>query len=73
MNLGALFSSADMASTLIPEWILLLGIVAMIIVPNLGNATFRLPIPGKAWRIPYFIGGKIQPGKNVVYGRVKKC
>ena len=58
MNLGALFSSTDMASTLMPEWILLLGIIAMIIVPNLGNATFRLPIPGKAWRVPYFIGGK---------------
>ncbi|MDG1524678.1 MAG: hypothetical protein P8Q90_01220, partial [Candidatus Thalassarchaeaceae archaeon] len=58
MNLGVLFSSTDMASTLMPEWILLLGIIAMIIVPNLGNATFRLPIPGKAWRVPYFIGGK---------------
>ena len=41
MNLGALFSSTDMASTLIPETILLFGIIAMIIVPNLGNATFR--------------------------------
>ena len=46
MNVGTLFSGPDMASTLMPEWILLLGIVAMFLVPNLGNATFRLPIPG---------------------------
>ena len=58
MNVGTLFSGPDMASTLMPEWILLLGIVAMFLVPNLGNATFRLPIPGTSIRIPYFIGGK---------------
>ena len=58
MNVGTLFSGPDMATTLMPEWILLLGIVAMILVPNLGNATFRLPIPGTSIRIPYLIGGK---------------
>ena len=58
MNLGNLFAGPDMASRLMPEWILVLGIVAMLVVPNIGNATFRLPIPGKSWRIPYFIGGK---------------
>jgi proton-translocating NADH-quinone oxidoreductase chain N len=58
MNLGNLFSGPDMASRLMPEWILVIGIIAMILVPNLGNATFRLPIPGKSWRVPYFIGGK---------------
>ena len=58
MNLGALFSGSDMASTLMPEWILIVGIIALILVPNLGNATFRLPIPGKSIRIPYFLGGK---------------
>ena len=58
MNLGNLFAGPDMASRLMPEWILVLGIIAMLVVPNIGNATFRLPIPGKSWRIPYFIGGK---------------
>ena len=58
MNLGTLFSGPDMASTLMPEWILVTGIIAMILVPNLGDATFRLPIPGKSIRIPYLIGGK---------------
>ena len=58
MNLGTLFSGPDMASTLMPEWILIAGIVAMILIPNLGDATFRLPIPGKSIRIPYLIGGK---------------
>ena len=58
MNLGTLFSGPDMATTLMPEWILLVGIVAMFLVPNLGNATFRLPIPGTSIRIPYLIGGQ---------------
>jgi NADH-quinone oxidoreductase subunit N len=47
-----------MASALMPEWILILGIVAMILIPNLGNGTFRLPIPGTSIRVPYFLGGK---------------
>ncbi|MDP6899694.1 MAG: NADH-quinone oxidoreductase subunit N [Candidatus Thalassarchaeaceae archaeon] len=58
MNLGTLFSGPDMTSALMPEWILLLGIIAMFVVPNLGDGTFRLPIPGKSIRVPYFIGGK---------------
>ena len=58
MNLGNLFAGPDMASRLMPEWIMILGIIAMLVVPNIGNATFRLPIPGKSWRIPYLIGGK---------------
>ena len=37
MNLGNLFSGPDMASRLMPEWILVLGIIAMILVPNLGK------------------------------------
>jgi len=58
MSLGTLFSGPEMASALMPEWILLLGIVAMFIIPNLGDATFRLPIPGKSIRIPILFGGK---------------
>jgi len=58
MNLGTLFSGPDMATILMPEWILIFGLIAMIIVPNLGNATFRLPIPNTSIRIPYLLGGK---------------
>jgi len=46
-----------MATMLMPEWILVLGIAALILVPNLGNGTFRLPIPGQSIRIPYLLGG----------------
>ena len=58
MNLGNLFSGPDMASRLMPEWILIFGIIAIIVVPNTRYVTFRLPIPGKSWRIPNFFGGK---------------
>ena len=58
MNLGVLFSGPDLAAALMPEWILLIGIVAMIVIPNLGNGTFRLPIPGYSIRVPYLLGGK---------------
>jgi len=58
VSLGTLFSGPEMASALMPEWILLLGIVAMAIVPNLGDGSFRLPIPGTSIRIPFLFGGK---------------
>jgi NADH-quinone oxidoreductase subunit N len=58
MSLGTLFSGPDMAAALMPEWILLFGIVAMAIVPNLGDGTFRLPIPGTSIRLPILFGGK---------------
>ncbi len=61
MSLGTLFSGPEMASALMPEWILLLGIVAMAIVPNLGDGTFRLPIPGTSIRIPLLFGGNRLP------------
>ena len=38
MNLGNLFAGPDMASRLMPEWIMILGIIAMLVVPNIGNA-----------------------------------
>ena len=52
MNLGNLFAGPDMASRLMPEWIMILGIIAMLVVPNIGNATFRLPIPGSHGAFP---------------------
>ena len=40
---------------LLPELVLTLGLAAIIIVPNLGDAKFRIPLT--SYRIPVFIGG----------------
>ena len=40
---------------IIPELLLLLGIVSLIILPNLGEARFRIPLTST--RVPVFIGG----------------
>jgi len=41
---------------LLPEMALVLGIILAIFVPNIGNATFRIPLT--RIRVPIFIGGK---------------
>ena len=46
------------AKVLLPEFTLVVGMVLMMLVPNLGDATFRLPIPNTNVRLPYFLGGK---------------
>ena len=51
-----LFSSSTTVSVLMPEFVLLLGIIALIVVPNLGRGTFRLPLT--TIRIPWFFGGQ---------------
>ena len=48
----ALFSDPQTASALLPEFTLIVGIVLMILVPNLGKGTFRVPIPNTNIRIP---------------------
>jgi len=45
----------DTALLLLPEILMLLGIVAMILIPNLGDATMRIPLTRT--RVPIFIGG----------------
>ncbi|MFL2493584.1 MAG: NADH-quinone oxidoreductase subunit N [Candidatus Thalassarchaeum sp.] len=45
----------DMTLLLLPEILMLLGIVAMILIPNLGDATMRIPLTRT--RIPILIGG----------------
>ena len=40
---------------LLPELILTLGLAAIIIIPNLGDAKFRVPLT--SFRIPVMIGG----------------
>ena len=42
MNLGNLFAGPDMASRLMPEWIMILGIIAMLVVPNIGLSLIHI-------------------------------
>jgi NADH-quinone oxidoreductase subunit N len=47
---------ADFTTALCPELILVAGLFALMIIPNLGKATFR--VPGTQIRLPYFLGGE---------------
>jgi NADH-quinone oxidoreductase subunit N len=51
-----LLGDSDLLRALAPEFVIVIGIVLMMLVPNLGNATFRLPVTNL--RIPFFLGGK---------------
>ena len=42
-------------SLILPELVMLIGLVALIIVPNLGDARFRIPLT--SFRVPVLIGG----------------
>ena len=44
----------DEMENLLPEMALVLGIILAILVPNIGNATFRIPLT--RIRVPIFIG-----------------
>jgi len=46
----------DEMENLLPEMALVLGIILAILVPNIGNATFRIPLT--RIRVPILIGGK---------------
>ena len=47
--------STNEAELIIPELIMLFGLVAIILIPNLGNASFRIPLT--RFHVPVFIGG----------------
>ena len=47
---------ANFTTALCPELILVAGFFALMVIPNLGKATFR--IPGTQIRVPYFLGGE---------------
>tara|TARA_B100000900_G_scaffold357755_1_gene328280 strand:- start:3769 stop:5454 length:1686 start_codon:yes stop_codon:yes gene_type:complete len=47
--------SASEAELIIPELIMLLGLIIIILIPNLGNANFRIPLTRA--HVPIFIGG----------------
>ena len=58
MSMTTLLSDPQTATALLPEFTLIVGIVLMILVPNLGKGTFRVPIPNTNIRIPYLLGGE---------------
>ncbi len=57
MNIESpLLASPLLGEVLRPEMTILIGIVLLIVVPNLGNATIRIPMT--KFRIPVFLGGR---------------
>ena len=48
--------SSEFYSALLPEMLLFAGLLALILIPNLGKGTFR--IPGTQIRLPWFLGGE---------------
>ena len=47
-SLGQLNLDSETAFTLLPELVMLVGVLAIILIPNLGDATFRIPQIGRA-------------------------
>ena len=57
MNIESpLLASPLLGEVLRPEMTILIGIVLLIVVPNLGNATIRIPMT--KFRIPVLLGGR---------------
>ena len=54
-SIGQLSLDSDTASSMMPELILILGLIAIVLVPNLGDAKFRLPLT--SIRVPVLLGG----------------
>ena len=54
-SLGQLNLDSETAFTLLPELVMLVGVLAIILIPNLGDATFRMPLTN--FRVPILIGG----------------
>ncbi len=48
--------SLELWKVMAPETILLLGLVAVFVIPNLGHAKFRIPLTKV--RVPWFLGGR---------------
>ncbi len=55
--MSSILTDIDLTTTtmLLPEIMMLLGIVALILIPNLGDATIRIPLTRT--RVPILIGG----------------
>ena len=54
-SIGQLSLNSETASSMMPELIMLLGLIAVVVVPNLGDAKFRLPLTSV--RVPVLLGG----------------
>ena len=54
-SLGQLDLDSETAFALLPELVMLAGVLAIIVIPNLGDAKFRLPLT--RIRIPILVGG----------------
>ena len=54
-SIGQLSLDSETASSMMPELIMLLGLIAIVVVPNLGDAKFRLPLTSV--RVPVLLGG----------------
>ena len=54
-SIGQLSLDSDTAYSMMPELILTLGLIAIVLVPNLGDAKFRLPLT--SIRVPVLLGG----------------
>ena len=54
-SIGQLSLDSDTAYSMMPELILILGLIAIVLVPNLGDAKFRLPLT--SIRVPVLLGG----------------
>ena len=54
-SIGQLSLDSETASSMMPELIMLLGLISIVVVPNLGDAKFRLPLT--TVRVPVLLGG----------------
>ena len=54
-SLGQLPLDSDTASSLLPETVMLAGLIAIVLIPNLGDAKFRIPLTSV--RVPVLLGG----------------
>ena len=54
-SIGQLSLNSGTASSMMPELIMLIGLIAIVVVPNLGDAKFRLPLTSV--RVPVLLGG----------------
>ena len=54
-SIGQLSLDSGTASSMMPELIMLLGLIAIVVIPNLGDAKFRLPLTSV--RVPVLLGG----------------
>ena len=58
----------DMIETLGPEFTVFVGLLLIMIIPNLGNGTFR--VPGTSIRLPWSVAVSCGGPSSTIYARV---